>query len=160
MLGWVEAHLVSRHDLADWPVIGKIATRCGTLYVDRSSVQSGARLLKVMTQALQTGRAVAIYPEGTAHPGHRVRSFRSGAFQAAVRADTELVPMGIAYNDPVAYYGRESFALHLRRVAQTTGLVASVSVGEPIAAEGDVIALRRRSKEIVQQLVDDARTRL
>ena len=53
-----EGHLVSRHDLADWPVVGRGAKRLGTLFVDRNSMVSGASVLKLMTKALEQGMAM------------------------------------------------------------------------------------------------------
>ncbi|MEZ4442106.1 MAG: lysophospholipid acyltransferase family protein [Polyangiaceae bacterium] len=157
-----EGSLVSRHDLAGWPVVGKGAQRLGTLFVDRSSMRSGAAVLKVMTRALEQGQGIAIYPEGTAFAGDEVRPFRPGAFRAAQRTGAPLVPMGIAYADESAYYGDESFAAHVERVMSKPGLRAAVEIGEPIhAREGEtLVSLRDRVHEAVQALVHRARARL
>jgi 1-acyl-sn-glycerol-3-phosphate acyltransferase len=48
-LAFFEATIVSRADLARWPVIGVAARRVGTLFVDRASRQSGAAVIQAMT---------------------------------------------------------------------------------------------------------------
>jgi 1-acyl-sn-glycerol-3-phosphate acyltransferase len=156
-----EGHLVSRHDLADWPIVGRGAKRLGTLFVDRSSMVSGASVLKLMTRSLEEGLAIAIYPEGTAFSGDEVRPFRPGAFRAAQKTGAEIIPLGVAYDDPAAYYGDESFAVHTQRVAGLPALRASVAVGEPIVPDGlELRVLRDRARESVQELVHRARARL
>jgi len=156
-----EGHLVSRHDLADWPVVGRGAKRLGTLFVDRSSMVSGASVLKLMTKALEQGTAIAIYPEGTAFSGDEVRPFRPGAFRAAQKTGAEIIPLGVAYDDPAAYYGDESFGAHTQRVVGLRKLRASVVAGDPIAPEGlELKALRDRAHDAVQALVHRARAQL
>ena len=58
-----EAHCISRHDLANWPLIGSGARRVGTLFVDRTSRRSGASVLREVDQALAQGEGVAMFPE-------------------------------------------------------------------------------------------------
>lgn len=157
----VEAHLVSRHDLATWPLVGRGARRLGTLFVDRSSMRSGASVLKAMTRALERGQGIFIFPEGTAFAGDEVRPFKPGAFNAARRAGAEIVPMGIAYADPSAVYGDESFLDHLKRVGAMPRIDVALEVGEPILV-GDLglVELRDISRARVQELTLRARARL
>lgn len=162
MLSLVEGHLVSRADLASWPFIGQGARRIGTMFVDRSSMRSGATVQKEMERGLEEGKGVAIFPEGTAFDGDEVRPFRPGAFRAALKTGAEIVPLGIAYDLPEAYYGDESFMEHMERVVGLPALHASVVIGAPITAkEGErVTDLRERAREAVQALVYRARERL
>jgi len=162
MLSLVEGHLVSRADLASWPFIGQGARRIGTMFVDRSSMRSGATVQREMERGLEEGKGVAIFPEGTAFDGDEVRPFRPGAFRAAIRTGAEIVPLGIAYNRPEAYYGDESFMDHMGRVVGLTELRASVVVGAPIHVvdEERITDLRDRAREAVQGLVVRARERL
>lgn len=158
---FTEGRLVSRADLAQWPLVGGGARRIGTLFVDRASMRSGATVLKEMTRALANGVGIAIYPEGTAFAGDEVRKFMPGAFKAAQKSGAEIVPMGIAYADAAAYYGDESFVDHARRVAGLRGLRAALVAGEPITV-GDrtVVEVSNDARERVQDLVNRARAAL
>jgi 1-acyl-sn-glycerol-3-phosphate acyltransferase len=160
-LAIARAHLVSRHDLASWPLVGHGARTIGTLFVDRSSMRSGATVLRAMCHTLEEGCGVTIFPEGTAFAGDEVRPFRPGAFTAAQRTGAEIVPIGIAYAEAEATYGDESFGDHLKRVAAMGELHAALQIGEPIQpADRSAVELRNLTRTAVQALVDQARGRL
>ena len=154
-LAFVEANIVSRADLARWPVIGLAARRVGTLFVDRRSRRSGVLVLQAMCAALERGRGVIVYPEGTTFPGDAVRPFHSGAFVAAKRTGAEIVPMGIAYGGSSAAYVDEPFVNHLRRVASTPRTRVGLVVGDPLRG---VATSSETVHEHVQSLVHRARS--
>jgi 1-acyl-sn-glycerol-3-phosphate acyltransferase len=157
----VAAHVISRHDLAKWPLIGPGARRIGTLFVDRASRRSGAEVLKQVDDALDRGEGVAMFPEGTAFAGDEIRDFKPGAFKAAHRSGAEIVPMGIAYENPDAYYRHESFMEHMSRGASFRCLRVAVEIGEPIVAEGlSPIELKDLARERLVELVAKARQRI
>ncbi len=161
VLTQVAAHVISRHDLANWPLIGPGARRIGTLFVDRASRRSGAEVLKQVDDSLERGEGVAMFPEGTAFAGDEVREFRPGAFKAAVRAGAEIVPMGIAYENPEAYYRDETFMEHMSRGASFRCLRVAVEVGEPIVPDGlTAIELKDRARQRLVELVAKARDRI
>jgi lyso-ornithine lipid O-acyltransferase len=163
-LAFLEANIVSRADLEGWPVIGLAARRVGTLFVDRSSKRSGAAVINAMASAVERGRAVMVYPEGTTFRGDEVRPFRPGAFLAAARTGAEIVPVGIAYEGEAAFYLDEPFTRHLLRVSATRRIRIALEVGEPLlpggSADADVDALKDLAHERVQALVHRARARL
>jgi 1-acyl-sn-glycerol-3-phosphate acyltransferase len=159
---YAEARLVSRADLARWPLIGFGARRIGTLFVDRASMRSGATVLKEMTRALSRGVGIALYPEGTAFPGDEVRPFRPGAFKAAQKTGAEIVPMGLAYADPLAYFGAdETFLAHSQRVVGLRQNRAALVAGDPVRVEGrSVVELSRAVHQQMTELVAAARALL
>lgn len=155
------AHVISRHDLARWPLIGPGARRIGTLFVDRASRRSGADVLKQVDDALDRGEGVAMFPEGTAFAGDDVREFRPGAFKAALRAGAEIVPMGIAYENPDAYYRDESFMEHMKRGATFRCLRVAVEIGEPLVRdEMSPVEMKEQARQRVVELVAAARARI
>jgi 1-acyl-sn-glycerol-3-phosphate acyltransferase len=155
----VAAHVISRHDLATWPLIGGGARRIGTLFVDRESRRSGATVLKQIAAAIAAGEGIAMFPEGTAFTGDEVHEFRPGAFTTAQRTGAQIVPLGLAYDDPAGYYGREPFMTHMKRIAGLRRLRVAVQAGEPISADSSEEA-RELAHARVQQLVLQARGRL
>jgi 1-acyl-sn-glycerol-3-phosphate acyltransferase len=159
-LAFVESTIVSRADLAHWPVIGMAARRVGTLFVDRSSKKSGADVTHAMASAVARGRGVMIYPEGTTFAGDEVRPFRAGAFAVAERAEAEIIPVGLAYGEGGATFVDESFAAHMKRVSATRATPAAIAVGEPILPGRGVDRLRDEAHARVQALVHEARALL
>jgi 1-acyl-sn-glycerol-3-phosphate acyltransferase len=157
-LAFIEANIVSRADLSRWPVIGLAARRVGTLFVDRSSRQSGAAVIQAMTSAIERGRGVMVYPEGTTFLGDEVHPFRPGGFVAAERVSAEIVPVGIAYGTDDAAFGDEPFIHHLRRISGARRTRVGIAFGDPIPPpHGDVEAVKERARAEVQALVRAAR---
>lgn len=157
----VEAHVISRHDLANWPLLGPGARRIGTLFVNRASRRSGAEVLQQVDDALARGEGVAMFPEGTAYAGDDIRDFKPGAFKAAQRSGAEIVPMGVAYENPDAYYRDESFLEHMKRGASFRCLRVAVEIGEPLTVEaGSAVELKDLARQQVIELVARARQRV
>lgn len=160
-LGFLEARIVSRGDLAKWPVIGYLATRIGTLFVDRESTISGARVAGAMVRAVEAGRGVLIFPEGTTFAGDELRPFRPGAFAVSKRTGAEIVPVGIAYDGEAATFGRESFPAHMKRVGGIATTRVALVAGDPILpGDRDPQAIQAEAHAAVQALVHRARALL
>lgn len=158
VLAHLDARLLSRGDVADWPVFGRAARSVGTLFVDRTSARSGASVLRAMVKALQAGVGVAVFPEGTTFGGDEVRPFKPGAFLAAARAEAEIVPVGIAYGGEGAAFGEESFLSHLARVSAIPRTRVALVQGAPLRPpHGEPAQLAATARDVVQQLVRRAR---
>lgn len=151
--------LVSRADLATWPVVGAAARSVGTVFVDRASAKSGAATIRAIQKHLEDGQTIALFPEGTTYAGDEVRPFHGGAFIAAARAGVEVLPVGLAYPaSSGAAFVDETFVSHLGRMARSTATRMGVAVGTPIAAKGMRAAeLTERARAEVSRLVLEAR---
>jgi 1-acyl-sn-glycerol-3-phosphate acyltransferase len=152
--------MVSRADLAKWPLVGVAARSVGTLFVDRADAASGAAALRSMRTHLTAGSAVIVFPEGTTFPGDEVRPFHAGAFVAAARAGAEVVPVGIAYQtgSGAQFFG-ESFPVHLARMAAAEPSRVALCVG-PVLRPDDhrrAADMRSSAQAAVQDLVLRAR---
>lgn len=160
-LVFFEAYMVSRADLAAWPLIGLAARSTGTLFVDRSSSKSGRAVVDAMAGALRQGHGVALYPEGTTFSGDEVRALKSGAFRAAQEAEAEIVPVGLAYASSKASFGDETFGQHMRRVAGMGRIEVALEVGEPYRCQDKSMkVLRQEGRQRLQELVNQARQRV
>jgi lyso-ornithine lipid O-acyltransferase len=152
--------IVSRADIATWPVVGAAARSVGTVFVDRGDAKSGAATIRMIQKHLEDGQTIAIFPEGTTFEGDEVRPFHGGAFIAAVRAGAEVLPVGLAYpSGSGAAFINETFVAHLGRMAKSTTTRMGLTVGPPILAEKSMRAaqLSERTHAEVSRLVHDAR---
>ncbi|MBX3200016.1 MAG: 1-acyl-sn-glycerol-3-phosphate acyltransferase [Labilithrix sp.] len=151
--------MVSRADLATWPVVGAAARSVGTVFVDRSSAKSGAATIRAIQRALEGGQTITIFPEGTTFGGDEVRPFHGGAFIAAARAGAEILPVGLAYPaSSGAAFLDETFLAHLGRMAKSDATRMGIAVGAPIAAKGvGARELTQRAHADVRSLVVEAR---
>jgi 1-acyl-sn-glycerol-3-phosphate acyltransferase len=154
--------MVSRADLATWPVLGAAARAVGTVFVDRASAKSGAGAIRSMQKLLEEGQTINLFPEGTTFEGDEVRPFHGGAFVSAVRAEAEILPVGIAYpRASGAAFINETFPSHLGRMAKSGATRMVLSVGTPFVARRSDRAteLTKRAHGEVQALVTRARER-
>jgi lyso-ornithine lipid O-acyltransferase len=161
LLSVIAAHAISRHDLATWPLIGAGGRRIGTLFVDRQSRRSGATVLRQVAECLAAGEGILMFPEGTSFPGIGVQEFKAGAFNAAHRAGAEVIPIGIAYDHPDAFFFKEPFLNHMRRIASRRRLTAAVEIGGPLEpALEPSVELKDHAHARVAHLAEQARQRL
>jgi len=152
---------MSRHDVADWPLIGLAATRFGTVFVERGDRASGSQAIRAAHRLLEDGRAVIIFPEGTTYAGDEVRDFRFGAIRTAQLAGVEVVPLGLAYEDDRVAFGDESFPTHAWRIGGMRRIRLAVAAGEPLdVRQLSVEDATKLVRERVQALVREARATL
>jgi 1-acyl-sn-glycerol-3-phosphate acyltransferase len=154
-------HLLARGDMSKWPYMGELARTAGTVFVDRKDPISGAAAVQRIGELLAKQRSIAVFPEGTTFAGDEVRPFHAGAFVAARRVRGEILPVGIAYEDPGAHYLDESIGAHGRRLIEARRTRVAVAIGAPIdASRAKIDALRDQAHAEVQRLVERARARL
>jgi len=154
--------MVSRADLAGWPVLGAAARAVGTVFVDRASAKSGAATIRTIQKLLEEGQTINLFPEGTTFEGDEVRPFHGGAFVSAVRAEAEILPVGIAYpKSSGAAFVDETFVEHLARMAKSGPTRMVIAVGTPFIARRSERAtdITKRAHAEVQALVARARER-
>jgi 1-acyl-sn-glycerol-3-phosphate acyltransferase len=153
-------HMVSRADLAHWPLVGPAARAVGTLFVDRADAVSGATALRTLRTRLAHGSTLIAFPEGTTFAEDVVQPFYSGCFIAAARAGAEIVPAGLAYaTGSGAAFVNESFPAHLARMAAAPPSRAALCIGQPIALDAGAkpAQVRDAAHDAVQALVTRAR---
>ncbi len=94
-----QAVFVAKSEVRDWPAIGWLAARAGTLFLKRSSGRSLLRVRDRIGALLLAGRDVALFAEGTTSNGSGVLPFRSGLMQAAVDSARPVQAIAVAYYD-------------------------------------------------------------
>lgn len=134
---------VSKDDVRAWPVMGWLATRAGTLYLNRGSGRAAHRIAGALAEALQDGQRVVIFPEGTTTEGDHVLPFRPMLLQAAVDAGACVVPLSLHYTDregrhtpAAAFIGEMTFVDTLRNIVAARGLQVEVVMHPPIDSTG------------------------
>lgn len=129
-----DAGFVARGDMADWPVIGRLARRRDTLFVARGLRLESGRQVVAMREALAAGRDLILFAEGTTSDGKGVLPFRPALFAAADAARC-VQPVILAYHDDE---GMPLSSERLRRIAwiDDDGLWQALNAfsGKPITA--------------------------
>ncbi|HEX6627187.1 MAG TPA: lysophospholipid acyltransferase family protein [Gemmatimonadaceae bacterium] len=83
--------LISEH--RDGEMVARAATSLGYGLIRGSSTRGGDRALISLARELQAGKEVAVTPDGPKGPA---RKFAPGALVAAQRADSFILPVGVA----------------------------------------------------------------
>ena len=84
-----------KHEMADVPFAGFILRRLGSQFVDRESHRHRHRTARRLVAAASDGGALAVFAEGTFDATPGLRAFQMGAFVAAWRGRTDVVPVAI-----------------------------------------------------------------
>ena len=135
---------VAKSDVKGWPVIGMMASGAGTLYIERASRRDALRVVQYMTEALQRGEVVAVFPEGTSSDGRALLPFHPNLIQAAISAQAPALPVALQFVDgrtgqpslaPI-YIGDQTLLGSIWRTLTTPGIRALVSYGQPQSPTG------------------------
>ncbi|MBI4998738.1 MAG: 1-acyl-sn-glycerol-3-phosphate acyltransferase [Rhodocyclales bacterium] len=128
------ATFLSKDDVLHWPVIGWLAKRVGTLFLERGSRAAAQRAKEHLIAELGAGRLVGVFPEGTTGIGDHVMPFHAALFQSAIDAGVQVMPALIRYTDrqerpslAAAYVGETSLWECVRSIVTASGLTVRVA---------------------------------
>ncbi len=76
---------VSMHEIRSWPLVGFMAERMGTIFIDRSKKRDLPAVNAQIERALQLGHVVVLFAEGANSDGSQVRPFRPSLLDPAAR---------------------------------------------------------------------------
>ena len=91
---------LAKAEIAHWPLVGFLARRSGTLFIERGARDGANRALEQITWHLVRGRSVMVFPEATTSDGRQVRRFHPRLFAAARLAHCPIQPVAIRYPGP------------------------------------------------------------
>ena len=94
----IPTHFLSKAEILYWPVIGMLASRTGTLYIQRGSRDASARSNDVMRRALEQQHNIVLFAEGTTTDGS-MRKFHGRLMQSAIDAEVQRQPVALFYPD-------------------------------------------------------------
>jgi len=99
--GTLPISFVAKSEVANWPVVGRLAKLGGTLFIDRTRRQAAGETKNEMQTRLDEGGSLVLFPEGTTNDGNQVLPFKSSLFGASqMEIDGKPVavqPVSIAY---------------------------------------------------------------
>lgn len=130
-----EARFVSKADVKKWPLLNRLVSAGGTLYIEREKRRDALRVVHQMADALEAGDTVAVFPEGTTGDGHTVLPFHANLLQAAIATGTPVQPVALRFSDArqavseaAQYVGDTTLAQSLWRLACGDQVVVRLQV--------------------------------
>ncbi|TXS23051.1 1-acyl-sn-glycerol-3-phosphate acyltransferase [Streptomyces sp. ms191] len=126
--------MLAKTEVRSWPVLGPLAARGGTLFIDRDRLRALPGTVRAIGAVLAGGGRVIVFPEGSTWCGRAAGAFRPAAFQAALDTAAGVQPVRLAYGPagPAAFVGDDSLAASLWRIAAAGGLTAEVRILDPL----------------------------
>jgi 1-acyl-sn-glycerol-3-phosphate acyltransferase len=151
-ISWLDIYLlnavrpvrfVSKADVRSWPIVGWLAYKTGTLFIDRTKRHDTARVNHQISSVLNHGGCVAIFPEGTTSDGSMLRPFHASLLQPVVHSQCKIWPVAIRYahtdgslNTAPAYVDELTFADSLLLILSQQVIYAEMVFRQPIHAHG------------------------
>ncbi|WP_085315191.1 lysophospholipid acyltransferase family protein [Derxia lacustris] len=135
-------HFVSKSEVGDWPLIGAMAKRMGTLFIERGKRHAVHAMIRRVAIALGGGESCTVFPEGTTGDGSTLLPFHANLLQAAIEAGAPVQPVALRYRlrgqptGVTAYCGDISLGQSAFAVLGTPGIEAELIALAPIASAG------------------------
>ncbi|WP_240434593.1 lysophospholipid acyltransferase family protein [Streptomyces sp. YIM 130001] len=132
------AVLVAKREVGTWPLIGRLAHRAGTCFLDRDRLRALPGAVAAVRDRLTAGQSVMVFPQATTWCTESGGSFRRALFQSAIDAGAPVRPVTISYRQHgtpstvAAFVGDDGFTTSLRRVARADGLTVRIEAHEAL----------------------------
>lgn len=154
---------VTSNEMKETPFLGQLCLLGGCLFVERRSRSGITGEVKELTNALDDGLNVVIFPEATSTNGEAVIRFRRPLFQAAINAQSKVLPLCLNYRtldgekltlnnrDKVFWYGDMPFLGHALKLFSHKTVVAELTVMKSLNAKdfGDKNSLADKCYQLV-----------
>jgi len=93
------SQFIAKSEVRDWPLIGWLSRRSGTIFIERALRQNASAINTRVSQLLQQGACIGLFPEGTTTDGKQVGHFHSALFQPAIDAGIKTCPIALRYQN-------------------------------------------------------------
>jgi 1-acyl-sn-glycerol-3-phosphate acyltransferase len=124
---------VAKSDIRDWPLIGWLCDKAGTVFISRGRIRDVRRIYEGLVASLHGGERVAFFPEGTVALQGTVLPFHANLFEAAIEAGASIQPYALRYVDAqgkfhpaVDFVGDVSFVQSMLTILKSPGITAQL----------------------------------
>lgn len=130
---YAESVVISKSEVADWPLIGKGIRITGVVFVKRDDKQSRNNTLLAMESLLRQDVSVLVFPEGTTTRAPGLLPFRPRTFHLAAELGIPVIPLAVEYEDPDdAWIGDDTFLRHFFQTCAKKRVDIHLSIGPAI----------------------------
>jgi 1-acyl-sn-glycerol-3-phosphate acyltransferase len=154
-------HFIAKSTMANWPVMGYLGKKVGTLYLDRSSGRNLKQILGRLVGNLNDEERCIFFPEGTTAKQGEMLPFFPNLFEGAIQVNLPIQPFAIRYIMPdgsyaeaVDFSGDVSMQESMKRIFSADGITAELTVLPPIDPQGKTRReLAQASQAIIQSTI-------
>lgn len=147
IMAHVPATMLSKAEVAKYPIIGAGASAVGILFVQRNSMRSRGQSLQVILDAIKQGESVVVFPEGTTSGSAEPLPFKPALFSMAVENNIPVVPIALEYSRGSDAWLTETLWPHFKQKQSSTPIRAALFLGTPLKdATGNALMQRTRAE--------------
>jgi len=160
---WQPVRFVAKSEIRSWPVVGWLCDKTGTIFIERGRKRDAHRVLHHLTEVMQQGDLVCVFPEGTTTDGSKVLPFHANLMQAPVAGHLPVQPVALTYLDAAtgkptlapAYIDDISLVQCLNAILKSPPIKARLVIGPQLGAgAAGRRELAETAREVVVQLVE------
>lgn len=137
------ASFVSKAEVRNWPLVGWLAARTGTLFIRRGNRGHVTSINAGISRLLEAGGNVTVFPEGTTTDGTHMLHFHAALLQPAVAAGHPVQPWALCYrsldgalSSAASYAGDTTMWQSLSSVARQPGLFLFIDIAPALTTQG------------------------
>jgi len=133
---------IAKSEIRQWPVLGWLVARVGTVFLQRGQRNSLKLVAEQMAHCFGEGEALGLFAEGTTSSGLDVLPFHASLFDPAMRTQVAIQPVALRFfykgqrSDFAAFVGEETLVHNLWTLLRTRG-VAVEAVFLPVLTASD-----------------------
>lgn len=136
-------HFVAKADIRNWPMIGWMSEKAGTIFLARGKQREVRRIYEGLVHQIQAGRRIAFFPEGTTARQGSILPFHANLFEAAIEAQVPIQPFAIRYlnaegklQHSVDFLGETTFVESMTAILKSGKITAELSQLPTISTAG------------------------
>ncbi len=139
----VPSRFVAKAEIRAWPLLGKLVTLVGALYIERGRRHAVASMNHRVRDRLRAGETVAVFAEGTTTDGRSLLPFHSNLVAPALEVGAECWPVAVRYSQDgapstaAAFIGEMSIVASLWNILLARRLQVEVAFLEPVPTAGN-----------------------
>lgn len=163
-ISWVDIPLIgsqtpvnflSKAEVAQWPVVGMLASKIGTLFIERGAGDTD-HVMRSMAKHLDNNLSVLFFPEGTTTDGKKLRRFHKKLFKVCEHTDVTVCPLLVHYHvegdhNPVPFVGEISFGSHFWQLLGHKKLHATIEVLGSVKLSPETASQQIREVELLMR---------
>jgi len=120
---------IAKSEIRQWPVLGWLVARVGTVFLQRGQRNSLKLVADQMAHCFARGEALGLFAEGTTSSGLDVLPFHTSLFDPAMRTRVAIQPVALRFfyqgqrSDFAAFVGEETLVHNLWTLLKTRGVM-------------------------------------
>lgn len=144
-----------KQEMARVPFVGWYARAMGMPFIDRAHPRAAPAVLRQAARLVRAGAQLCIFPEGTRSRDGVVGPFKGGAFQSAIDAGVDVLPVALegtgAVLPPTGFFAVRPGTIRVRfGTALATAGAAAIGDRQALArrAHAQIVALLQRPPQL------------